>query len=83
MSLVLHPRILHYEDELYAEDDDEAGYLPFYGYRQENKTFLLSDYDGLMVSVRHYYEVEGHEYVRARMFISEDQYADVLFFRVQ
>ena len=83
MSLVLHPRILHYEDELYAEDDDEAGYLPFSGYRQENKTFLLSDYDGLMVSVRHYYEVEGHEYVRARMFISEDQYADVLFFRVQ
>ena len=83
MTIVLHPRVLHYEDELYTESDEDAGYLPFTGSRQENKTFLLSDSDGLMISVRYYYEVEGHEYVRARMYCSEDQYADILFFRVQ
>ena len=82
MTLVLHPRILHYEYELYAEDDADAGYLPFSGYRVENKSFMLSDEDGLKVNIRHYYVIEGHEYIRAKMFITDDQYADVLFFRV-
>jgi len=81
MSLILHPRILHYEDELYSETDEDAGYLPFSGFRQENKSFLLDDNDGLMVNVRYYYEIDGHEYVRARMYVSEEAYADVLFFR--
>ena len=81
MSLDLHPRILHYEYELYAEDDAEAGYLPFSGFRIDNNTFMLSDSDGLKVNIRNYYVIDGHEYVRAKMYISQDRYADVLFFR--
>ena len=82
MTLILHPRILHYEYELYSEDDEEAGYLPFSGFRQDDSSFLLDDNDGLMVSIRNYYEIEGREFVRAKMYVSEDAYADVLLFRV-
>ena len=82
MSLLLHPRILHYEYELYAEDDADAGYLPFSGYRIKDNSFMLSDSDDLKVNIRHYYVIGSHEYIRARMFITQDQYADVLFFRV-
>ena len=81
MSLILHPRILHYEYELYSETDEDAGYLPFSGFRQENKSFLLDDNDGLMVNIRYYYEIDNHEFIRARMYVSEEAYADVLFFR--
>ena len=81
MTLILHPRILHYEYELYSETDEDAGYLPFSGFRQEDSSFLLDDNDGLLVSIRNYYEIEGREFVRAKMYVSEEAYADVLLFR--
>ena len=83
MIIVLHPRIGHSGYEIYPETDDMVNYLPFEGGQRNNGSFVLDDNDGLMMAVNYYYVDGGREFVWADLYLSETEYARVLFFRGQ
>ena len=83
MIIVLHPRIGHSGYEIYPETDDMVNYLPFEGGQRNDGSFVLDDNDGLMMAVNYYYVDGGREFVWADLYLSETEYARVLFFRGQ
>ena len=81
-TIELHPRLLNYQDELYEEDDESAGYLPFTG-GFEGDGIKLYDGDGLIFYLYSYYDYEGCEYLIGELWQAEEAYLDFLMFRGQ
>lgn len=83
MTIELHPRIGHADEELYPLTDEDAGYLPFVGGRTDEGGFCLDDNDGLIFYVDYYYAHSGREFVEGYIYFSEENFVRVLFFRGQ
>ncbi len=82
ITATLHPRLYWEGDELYPEDDGETDGAIFSGTRvAENRYYALEDYFSDILAVYCYYRYEGMEYVLAEFWVSEESYADVLFYR--
>ena len=82
ITITLHPRLYWEADELYPEDDGETDGAIFSGTRvAENRYYALEDYFSDILAVYCYYRYEGMEYVLAEFWVSEESYADVLFYR--
>ncbi|MBQ6492763.1 MAG: hypothetical protein IJI92_02735 [Erysipelotrichaceae bacterium] len=81
--VVLHPRLASYNYEVYEETDEEVGYTPFEGGFEGNALKLIDGNQFIIMYLENYYAYEGREYILGTMWMSEEDFCQIVFVRGQ
>lgn len=81
VGITLHPRLATDGFEVWEESDKSVGYEPFKGGIENNDIKLIGN--DCVVVLKDYYVFSGREYLIAQIWLSEEEFGDLLFVRGQ
>lgn len=82
IRITLHPRKASDGYESWDESDESISYKPFAGNIDDDNIIRLKGNDAILVP-EYYYAYQGKEYMIAKLWMSEESYADFLMIRGQ
>lgn len=79
----LHPRYDQYNDEIVEVSDEDVGYSTFEGGFEGDGVKLVDQEEELIIYLYSYFAYEGREYIYSTLYMSEEDYAMLVFTRGQ
>lgn len=79
----LHPRYDQYNDEIVEVSDEDVGYSTFEGGFEGDGVKLIDQEEELIIYLYSYFAYEGREYIYSTLYMSEEDYAMLVFTRGQ
>jgi hypothetical protein len=81
--LDLHPRYDNYNNEIVEVSDEDVGYSTFSGGFEGDGIKLVDQEGELIIYIYSYFAYEGREYIYSTLYMSEEDYAMLVFTRGQ